>query len=468
MASNHARTRLTSVWVAHAIELIEETGSLEDEHAMAQAFSKHKDTHERLLERAWVLGQRLGLDREIERWRILQWPVGMAFCFIAYMTSGGLFKPFAGTDHSINLVAALATTLAVPTAIFGLWLVAVIRQIFTAGSTGSFLSGKAFWALLAWIPFGRNVHAQFLARGAIAMLETNRLATWFFGLMSHALWSTVLIFVPVMLWFHIRFGEYSLNWVTTDGSQGYFNDLVRITGQLPALLGFSFPTSVPLNSTPSTEQVMASTSWLIGCIITYGLMPRLVALAGCWWILQARKDRVQLDASDPYFQSLLVRFHAMEPSYSEDLETSTLERSSPAPRAYVPVQRLALALIGFELSHEHQWPPLHLGEQANLVRQVTGSFDERRTVLNELAGTSPYQTLVVCDLASSPDRGTERFLREICGYSEHGAILLTSPNRSSQVNTLRWSRWIESLELKNMTCLETEAAAYHWLNRSNG
>lgn len=100
-------------------------------------------------------------------------------------------------------------------------------------------------------------------------------------------------------------------------------------------------------------------------------------------------------------------------------------------------------------------------------RRVAGSFDERRTVLNELANTLPHLVLVVCDVASSPDRGTERFLREVCSYVDRGAILLTASNRSSQAYALRWSRWIESLELKNLTCLSTEVEANQWLNSSN-
>lgn len=468
LTSNHARTHLTAVWVAHAIELIEETGSLEDEQAMAQAFRTHKGARERLLERAWVLGQRLGLDSEIERWKILQWPVGIAFCLIAYVTWWGLIATFARPDRPINAVIALATVLLIPTAIFVIWLVAVIQQFLSADSPGSFIRGGAFGALLAWIPLGGKLHTGFLAHGALAVLQKNRLTTWFFGLMSHALWSVVLLLVLVTLFVLFHFEGYSLYLKTTTGDRASIDEWIRASGQLPALLGFPGFASAPLDLTAMEKQSYVLGWWVMGCTFTYGLLPRLVALSGCWWILRGRKDRLQLDTSDPYFQKLLVRFHAMEPSSSEDLEIPPPDRSMPARRAHVPDQRLPFVLIGFELSDEHLWPPPHLVEQADLVRRVAGSFDERRTVLNEIAVALPQRALVVCDEASSPDRGTERFLREICGYCDQGAVLLAAASRSSQANALRWTPWIDSLELKNMTCLRSEVEANHWLNESNG
>lgn len=467
MTRSHARTHFTTVWIAHTIELIEEVGPLDDEQAMAQAFRMHTGAQERLLERAWSLGQRLGLDREIERWKILQWPIGVAFCLIVYTTWGGLIAAFARHDRPINSAIALAAVLLIPTAIFVFWLVAVIKQLLAADSPGSFLSGGAFGAMLAWIPLGRKLHTGFLARGALTMLQKNRLTTWFFGLMSHALWSVVLLLVLATLYLLFRFEEFSLYSTTTTGVRASTDEWIRASGQLPTLLGFPGLASAPLNLKAADKQSYVLAWWVMGCTFTYGLLPRLVALASCWWILRGRKDRLQLDTRDPYFQKLLVRFRAMEPSTSEDPENPFHHGLTPTLRTHVPDQRVAFALIGFELSDDHRWPPLHLDQQANVVRRVAGSFDERRTVLNELANTLPHLVLVVCDVASSPDRGTERFLREVCSYVDRGAILLTASNRSSQAYALRWSRWIESLELKNLTCLSTEVEANQWLNSSN-
>ncbi len=467
MTSSHARTHFTTVWIAHAIELIEEVGPLDDEQAMAQAFKKHTGAQDRLLERAWSLGKKLGLDREIERWKILQWPIGVAFCLIVYSTWGGLIANFARHDRPINAAIALATVLLIPTAIFVFWLVAVIKQLVAADSPGSFLSGGAFGAMLAWIPLGRKLHTGFLARSALTVLQKNRLTTWFFGLMSHALWSVVLLLVLATLYFFFRFEDYSLYSTTTTGVRASTDEWIRASGQLPAQLGFPGLASAPLDLTAIGKQSYVLAWWVIGCTFTYGLLPRLVALASCWWILRGRKDRLQLDTREPYFQKLLVRFRAMEPSTSVDPENPFHHGPPPRPSPQVPDQQLAFALIGFELSDDHRWPPLHLDRQANVVRRVAGSFDERRTVLNELANTFPHQALVVCDVASSPDRGTERFIREVCSYVAHGAILLAASNRSSQVYTQRWSNWIASLELKNLTCLCTEVDANQWLNRSN-
>ena len=71
MSTGRDRSRLSDVMVAQTIRLIEETGPLEDSEAMSQAFRNKAGREDRLIERAWVLGQRYKLGAEMERWRDL-------------------------------------------------------------------------------------------------------------------------------------------------------------------------------------------------------------------------------------------------------------------------------------------------------------------------------------------------------------------------------------------------------------
>lgn len=468
MTSDDARTRLKMVLIANAVELIEESGPLDDEQAMAQAFRMHTGQQERLLERAWILGKGMGLDldRELERWKTLQWFVGIALCLIVYISWGGLIAPFARPDRPINAVIALVTVLLVPTLIFFLWLIAVFRQLFTAGSAGPFLGGHVFLGLLAWIPLGRTKYTEFLARGALAVLQKNRLSTWIFGLLSHVFWSVLLLLVLLTLRVLFEFEGYDLYWKTTTGDRAAIDGWIRVFGQLPVLLGFPglASESLTLNATAGEMQSYALGWWVMGCTFAYGLLPRLVALAICWWVVQKRKGRVQLDTQDPYFQKILVRFDAMETASSEDLENPFFQGSQTSPARHAPDHRLAFVLIGFELPHEHPWPPHLLGAQTDTIRRISGSFDERRTLLNELASGLPRCVILVCDAASSPDRGTERVLREVCGYADRVGVWPAASTPSSEVNPSRWSRWLATLEFKNLHCVNTEKQALQWLD----
>src|SRR5690606_17128584 len=81
---------------------------------------------------------------------------------------------------------------------------------------------------------------------------------------------------------------------------------------LPAKLGFTVPPvdviriSDGLHALPPTAQSMWS-GWLIGCVVAYGLIPRLIGLAVC--ILRGRKTLATLgpDAGLPGYAELRER-----------------------------------------------------------------------------------------------------------------------------------------------------------------
>lgn len=468
MTGSPARTKLTAIWIAHAVKSIEESGPLEDDQAMAQSFSRCTGTQDRLLERAWILGERLGLDRQIARLKTLQWIFGISFCFLAYFTSGGLIAPFSGPDRSINAVIALATVLLVPTAVLLLWVAAAARLLLWPGRTGAYAAGSAFGSLLAWIPARQAPHTRFLIRGGLDLLRTHRLAPWVFGLMGHALWSVVLVAVLATLLFLFHFQQYTLDWRTTTGSQASFDAFVRLTGTVPGLLGFDMPLPVPLNARPSPAQSSAAAWWLIGCTFTYGLLPRLFALAVCWLALRRRIGALHVDTSDPYYRKLVSRFDAMEATSSEDPEVPSDLGVQATPAQPAPDGQAALVLVGFELAQDLPFPPAQLGDRADLVRQISGGFDDRRAVLNELARMRPRQALVLCDADASPDRGTGRFLREVSSYAGQVGVLLTTPRQGDGGGPARWSDWLATLELANLRCIDSEPQAQRWIDETHG
>ena len=63
--------------------------------------------------------------------------------------------------------------------------------------------------------------------------------------------------------------------------------------------------------------------------------------------------------------------------------------------------------------------------------------------------------------ASSPDRGTERFLREACGRSAACAVLLGGARQ--EADTARWREWLQRSGLLQPTVLTEPEAALAWL-----
>src|SRR5690606_4828228 len=98
--------------------------------------------------------------------------------------------------------------------------------------------------------------------------------------------------------------RYTFNWETTLLSPDTFVWLARLLGWLPAKLGFPVPSddiiraSDGLQVLPAYAQA-AWSGWLIGCVIVYGLLPRLIALAVSIYIGRRRLSTLTIDSSLP-------------------------------------------------------------------------------------------------------------------------------------------------------------------------
>ena len=473
MTAPIGKTALHQVWMALAVREIERTGPLDDADAMAEAVRLHTTPQERLRERAWLLGQRLGLDAHMAHWRDAAWLVGAALTVAVLLLANGIVFAMLSDARTINAGSAFVAALGVHTLTLLLWLggLLLVQRLPNFGANLSL--GRVLLQLLARWPLGQpsqRPHALALVSGAKQLLRSSRLAPWAFGLISHAVWtaSFVLVLLGLLLAFALR--QYQLTWESTILSPAFFDAFVQATGWLPGWLGFAVPQGVAsLQADAVTGQlaIPARTGalWLLGCVLVYGLLPRALCTALCWGVWQRRKNRVALDTSEPYFRQLLARFDALQPSRISDVErvqpNAVLTPALPTG-AYQPV----LAVVGFELAQTPDWPPQPLADQAVLVECIAGSIEERSAVLAALAQLRPQALVLVCDAAATPDRGTERFLRDACRHAEHCALWLVSPS-PSDVSPQRWHDWLDTLNWPQLarwqhaTEVETWAAQHH-------
>jgi len=464
VSTGHGRSRLSDVMLTQTVRLIEESGPLEDSEAMGHAFRGKSGREDRLIERAWVLGQRLKLNVEIERWRDLALYVWTALSISVFFIAYGIAVAVIGGDRSINAALAFFVALGMHAVTLGLWCLAVASASWSPRSTFARLSlGNLFLRLLAWLPLDRGPHSLTMLRATTSTLQRARLLPWAFGFISHGIWTLVFVLVLVALWFAFSFQQYRLTWETTILSADFFIRFVQTTGWLPHLLGFPLPdTSTLLNPGAAGSDHRAWAWWLIGCTFVYGLIPR-VALAGlCWLVWRRGKQSLKLDTADPYFRKLLARFEEMEVSIVVDAEQAPEPAGKADRKMSPPGNHTSLAIIGFELPAEYPWPPGGLAESADLVEQISGTGQERRALLNTLAQTRPCKILLVCNPASSPDRGTERFIREACAHGTQCALLLAPSSGSDIGNPQRWQSWLEHIGMTDMRSFTDLDCATEW------
>jgi len=327
--------------------------------------------------------------------------------------------------------------------------------------------------LAARLPWLHGPHSLNLLRGIHAVLRENRLGLWLFGAISHALWALAFALMVITLLVLFSFQSYQLTWETTILDASFFERFLEVTGWLPKALGFVVPESVTVHGTVGPALNSAPPSlpiamWLLASTFLYGFLPRFLALFVCAAVWLRRSGRLSLDTSDPYFRQLAARFSAMTPATVVDEEHAAPREPGRLFRAPVPGQTVPSVLIGFELPSELDWPPAALAAAADQTHAISGTMTERLQLLTALASAPPAKALILCSAAASPDRGAERFLRQVCAEVASCALLPVASKDPQHDKPARWADWLAATDLKAVALCSTTQDAQQWLKADHG
>ncbi|MES1423528.1 DUF2868 domain-containing protein, partial [Vibrio cholerae] len=80
--------------------------------------------------------------------------------------------------------------------------------------------------------------------------------------------------------------SYRFIWATTLLAPDTFVGLTQVVGWLPAHLGFPLPDAAMVRASDGVQALGADAQvqwswWLIGVLVTYGILPRLLAWLAC-------------------------------------------------------------------------------------------------------------------------------------------------------------------------------------------
>ena len=472
MSHRPAPAPFRDIALAHAVRLLEEAGALDDAGEMTLAHARQHGEQDRILERARLLGARLGLLADWSRLRGALWLAAGLSVLLAYGLAGGLLAKALGAGQTINAALAFVAVLGVPTVMLLVWLVWALGAAVLPGSAAPWSLGQFMLGLAARLPWLHGPHSMNLLRGIHAVLRDNRLGLWLFGAISHALWALAFALMLVTLLVLFSFQSFQLTWETTILDAHFFERFLELTGWLPKALGFVVPDGVTVNGAPdvlnSAPRSLPIALWLLACTFLYGFLPRLVALVVCAAAWFRRSGRLSLDTSDPYFRQLAARFSAMAPATVVDAEHAAPREPGRLFRVPVPGQPVPRVLIGFELPSEAEWPPTALATAADQIHAITGTMTERLELLTALASAPPAKALILCSAAASPDRGAERFLRQVCAEVAGCALLPVASKDPQHDKPERWANWLAATDLKAVVLCPSPGEAQQWLEAPHG
>ena len=440
----HPPSSFQDATIIEAVRSIEEAGPLDDAQALREALSLRQDGASRIAERARILGRRVGLEAELSRARA--WAPWVLMGLVALIVVAGLSlagQVFGGGQRQINVVVALASLLGLHLLTLLLWLFGLVVPM------GSFNAsfGWLWLALTARVAGGRHGQAPVLLRAVTRLLARARLLPWALGFVSHAIWSLSFTVVVAAMLFALAFRNYTLNWETTILDPDFFVDSAQWLGRLPSHLGFPVPDAQSVRAPLAAASGQRAWGlWLTGCIVVYGLLPRVAFALLCAAVWRMRRKALAPDLSQPYYRKLLARFDDLEPTRIVDADLGGAPQPA-APHGLAATDTSdALMAIGFELPDELPWPPAALDMRGARAMRIDGSAGARRQLLDLLAQLRPRRVLVGCHAASSPDRGTERFLREVLALCGECRLWLFGMAADDDTRR-RWHTWLADSRL---------------------
>lgn len=406
---------------------------------MRAAAALRPDRRAQVLERARHLAAESGLQAAWLTWqRTLGWVAVIMAVLVAGM-SWGLVASVIGADRRVNAAWALMALLVPHLVGLVIWLLGLMWPARTGVSLGALVLALSR-RLTAWRAPRRRapgpLHAV-VADAALDVLQASRTLPWMLGALSHLIWLLAFAVVLTGMLVQFAFRAYQLTWETTILDAGFFAALVQLTGWLPARLGFAVP------------DVQASEArqwawWLIGCVFVYGAVLRALLAVLALGVMRHRLAHHGLPLADAYHRRLVQRLEGMDAPRVVDAEHAA-PAVAPAATARAALGD-AVALVGFELASDTDWPPPGLPPAA-LCEHIAGTREERQALIERLTTLRPARIVMVCAASASPDRGTERWIR--AALPTTGALSLhligADPGGAGR---RRWSAWLQTSGLE--------------------
>ena len=468
---------LLARWLAEAVCQREaRAGVLDDPAIHAAARAAATDFEARVIHRAAALGARNGMRDALLRWhgraRVV---LAVALMLALVLGFGAAVGVLGDGSRPVNVVWALGGLLGLHLLSLLLWLAGMAFGNALRG-TGVASGG---WLGRTWLrvvgALDRSPAAAELPQALVVLLGRGRLAAWGLGIATHALWLAALAGATLGVLLLLALRRYGFVWETTILPAQGFVALSALLGALPALLGFPVPDPavvVASGSAPLLDEVSrrAWAGWLLGALLVYGVVPRLLLLGVCVAGWRRGVGRHALDLSRPAY----ARLHPLLQPDSERLGVSDAAPAlMPRPQRHgVAAGSAADAVaVALELGDDLAWPPPWLDPARSGARCDGGRLDtreQRRDGLQRLAAHPPARLLIAIDARQTPDRGSLGLIATLADHAAAVAVWALDGGTGAGANRLsQWQAGLAALGLPHAVLTDAVAARV-WFEHGGG
>lgn len=452
-------TPLQNLWLTETVRLREEhAGTLDDLEANRLARTAGGDLPSRIQRRALWLADRDGLTAALKHW--LQGARLALVLLMIFAVLSGAGLAFAALGQTpVNVFWALGSLLGLNLILLLSWALGLIF----AGEHGATLGRLWLWLSEK---LARDAKAAQLAPALLLVLQRKKLNRWALGTLVNGLWLLAMLCALVLLLTLMATRRYGFVWETTILSADTFIHVTHALGYLPSLLGFNVPTVEMIRASgdgaldiESARQAWAT--WLVGVLVVYGVLPRLLLALLCFWRWNSGKAALHLDLNLPGYAQLRERLmptserlgvNDPEPTQLHRVESSVGELASEGA-----------LLVAIELDEQRPWPPALPKNVSNAG--ILDSRESRHKLLEQLSRFPPARLAIACDPRRSPDRGSLALIAELARSAGETRVWLLQAPPGEALDAERLGDWhvaLQQLELPFADC-----APLNWLENGH-
>jgi len=278
----------------------------------------------------------------------------------------------------------------------------------------------------------------------------------------NSLWLLALLSALVILLTLLATRRYGFVWETTILGADTFVAVTQALGALPALLGFNVPTVEMIRASgdsalniESARQAWAA--WLVGVLLIYGLLPRLILALLCLWRWKRGRAALRLDLNLPGYSQLRERL--MPSSERLGVNDAAPQQLHAVSGGVSELHSDGALLVAIELDDQHPWPPKLPGNVKNAG--ILDSRESRHKLLEQLTRFPPARLAIACDPRRSPDRGSLALIAELARSASATRVWLLQAPPGQALDAERLGDWhaaLQQLELPFADC-----APLNWL-----
>ena len=450
-------TPLQNLWLTETVRLREEhAGLLEDLEANRLARSAGGDLPTRIQHRALWLAERDGLTAALKHWLQGARLALIILAVLAVVSGAGLgFAALGDGQTPVNVFWALGSLL-------GLNLILLLSWALGLMFTGE--HGDTLGRLWLWLSekLARDAKAAQLAPALLLLLQRQKLNRWAIGVLVNSLWLLAMLSALAILLTLMATRRYGFVWETTLLSADTFVAMTQALGALPSMLGFNVPTVEMIRASGDTALNIESArqawaTWLVGVLVVYGVLPRLLLALFCLWRWKTGQAALRLDLNLPGYAQLRERL--MPTSERLGISDAAPDNLHQIERSVSELQSDGALLVAIELDDQRPWPP-KLPKNVNNAG-ILDSRESRHKLLEQLSRFPPERLAIACDPRRSPDRGSLALIAELARNAAATRVWLLQAPNGEALDSERLGDWHVALQQLNLPF--ADCAPMNWL-----